>query len=469
MQGAAHLGWFGIFRLGLVQASLGAIFVLATSVINRVMQVELGLPAMLAGVLIVIHYAVQMVRPRMGYGADLGRRHTPWILGGMAVLACGGVLAAVGTALASTHLLAGFALAAVAFVTIGLGVGACGTVLLVLMAKRVPEGRRSAAATIIWTMMIAGFIVSTAVAGRLLDPFSLPRLIEVTAWIGAGAMLTTLIAMFRLEGPSATPTEAMGEDEQREAPAFGRALRQIWAEPQARLFTIFVFVSMFAYGAQDLILEPFAGVVFGMTAGESTLLTSTQNKGVLLGMLLIGIVCSSALRGRLGSVRAWTVGGCLASALALALLSIGGSVGSEWPLEANVFALGLANGVYAVAAITSMMQLASAGRARRVGVRMGLWGASQAIAMGVGMFLGTVAVDVVRGVFGSPLGAFASVFAAQAVIFLAAAALAARIGESNATAPQARPASTGSMPSATPSSGGGGHPSLSAPSDRHVI
>ena len=462
MQGAAPLGWFGIFRLGLVQASLGAIVVLNTSVINRIMQVELALPAMLPGVLIAIHYAVQMMRPRMGYGSDLGGHHTPWILGGMAVLAGGGVLAAWATALSDTHLIAGITLAALAFVAIGLGVGACGTVLLVLMAKRVPAGRRSAAATLIWIMMIAGFIVSTAVAGQLLDPFSLGRLIEVTVWIGASAMLVTLIAMFRLEGRVAPPDDAEHTASKAESPAFGQALVQIWEEPQARLFTIFVFVSMLAYGAQDLVLEPFAGVVFEMTPGESTLLSSTQNKGVLLGMLLIGIVCSSLVRGRLGSVRAWTVGGCLASAMALALLSLSGTVGLGWPIETNVFALGLANGVYAVAAITSMMQLAGTGRARREGVRMGLWGASQAIAMGLGMFLGTVAVDVVRSLFGSPMGAFASVFAAQAVIFLAAAGLAARIG-------QPALAEGSSAPARSPAAAtGGGHPSLSAPSDRHV-
>ena len=200
-----------------------------------------------------------------------------------------------------------------------------------------------------------------------------------------------------------------------------------------------------------------------MTPGESTLLSSTQNKGVLLGMLLVGIVCSSLTAGRLGSVRSWTVGGCLASALTLALLSIGGSLGGEWPIEANVFALGLANGVYAVAAITSMMQLAGTGRARREGVRMGMWGASQAIAMGLGMFLGTVAVDLVRSLFGSPVGAFASVFAAQALTFLAAATLAARIGHS------ASKAAPSPQSQATARSAGGGPGSLTAPSDRHAV
>ena len=84
------LGWFGIVRLGLVQTSLGAIVVLTTSTLNRVMVVELALPAMLPGALVALHYAVQVMRPRWGHGSDLGRRRTPWIVGGMAVLALGG-------------------------------------------------------------------------------------------------------------------------------------------------------------------------------------------------------------------------------------------------------------------------------------------------------------------------------------------------------------------------------------------
>ncbi len=461
---ASYLGWFGIVRLGLVQASLGAIVVLTTSVLNRVMHVELALPAMLPGALVAIHYAVQLMRPRMGYGSDLGGRHTPWIIGGMAVLASGGVLAALATALAGTSLLPGIALAALAFLMIGLGVGATGTVLLVLMAKQVAPLRRSAAATIVWIMMIAGFIVSTAVAGALLDPFSLGRLVEVTAAIGAGAFLLTVVAMFRLERPAAAlpvaaapvdslETASLGADANGDGgakPPFLVALRDIWGERDARLFTVFVFISMLAYGAQDLVLEPFAGIVFGMTPGESTRLSSLQNMGVLLGMLLIGVVCSSRVAGRFGSVGRWTVGGCLASAAVLGVLAFSGSVGPGWPLRGTVFALGLANGVYAVAAISSMMRLASSGRARREGMRMGLWGAAQAIAMGLGMFSGTVAVDAVRALLDAPAAAFATVFAAQAVIFLGAAVLAARIDRhpapARAVAPAANTSLSGELP-----------------------
>ena len=84
------LGWLGIVRLGLVQTALGAVVVLTTSTINRVMVVELALPAMLPGALVALHYFIQIMRPRLGYGSDVGGRRTPWIIGGMIALATGG-------------------------------------------------------------------------------------------------------------------------------------------------------------------------------------------------------------------------------------------------------------------------------------------------------------------------------------------------------------------------------------------
>ena len=125
-----ELGWLGIFRLGLVQASLGAIVVLTTSTLNRVMVVELAMAAMIPGLLVGLHYAVQISRPRMGYGSDVGGRRTPWIVGGMATLAGGAITAALATAWMAEQRLAGVCLAALAFVFIGLGVGAAGTSLL---------------------------------------------------------------------------------------------------------------------------------------------------------------------------------------------------------------------------------------------------------------------------------------------------------------------------------------------------
>lgn len=413
------LGWIGIVRLGLVQTALGAIVVLTTSTLNRVMVVELALPAVLPGALVAFHYAVQMLRPRLGYGSDRTGRATPWIVGGMAVLALGGVAAAAATAWMAARPVAGVLLAVLAFALIGLGVGAAGTSLLVLLAKRVTERRRAAAATIVWAMMIAGFVVTATAAGHLLDPFSPARLVAVTAGVAVAAFLLALLAVWGVEG-DAPPAPALAK-----AP-FREALAQVWAEPRARRFTVFVFVSMLAYSAQDLILEPFAGLVFGLTPGESTRLSGVQHGGVLAGMLLVALGGSAAGGRRLGSLRLWTVGGCLASALALLGLVAAGVVGPGWPLRPSVFALGVANGAFAVAAIGSMMGLAGRGRAAREGVRMGMWGAAQAIAFALGGFAGTAAVDLARLAVPEPATAYALVFAGQAALFLLSARLAAR-------------------------------------------
>jgi BCD family chlorophyll transporter-like MFS transporter len=416
---AAHLGWLGIVRLGLVQTSLGAVVVLTTSTLNRVMVVELALPAMLPGALVALHYAVQILRPRLGHGSDVGGRRTPWIIGGMVVLAAGGVLAASATALLATALVPGVALAVAAFVLVGIGVGASGTNLLVLLARRVAPERRPAAATITWTMMIVGFIVTAGVAGAFLEPFSLARLVAVTAVVGLIACAVTVAAVWGIEG---TPAPESADDAALpDAPQvrFRTALTEVWSEAQARRFTVFVFVSMLAFSAQELILEPFAGTVFDYSVKASTQLAGIQNGGVLLGMALVAF-----LAGRIGTLRGWTVGGCLASAVALSILAVGGLAGPAFALQPAVFALGVANGVFAVAAIGSMMNLVGAGAAGREGVRMGLWGAAQALAFGLGGFLGTAAVDATRALLADPAWAYGLVFLAEAAAFLAAAGLA---------------------------------------------
>ncbi len=421
----APLGWLGIIRLGLVQTALGAIVVLTTSTLNRVMVVELALPAMLPGALVGLHYAVQISRPRWGYGSDMGGRRTPWIIGGMAVLSLGGFAAALATALMASNTTAGVIAALVAFTLIGIGVGASGTSLLTLLATRVAPERRAPAATIVWVMMIAGFIVTAGIAGSWLDPFSLQRLVAVTGVVAALAFLLSVVAVIGVEGRNPTPQV---ETQDGEKPAFRQVMAEVWNEPKARRFAIFVFASMLAYSAQDLILEPFAGAVFGFTPGESTKLAGVQHGGVLVGMVLVAFAGMGIRGRRFGSLQAWTVGGCIASALALFALSLSGAFPETWPLRANVFALGLANGAFAVAAIGSMMGLAGEGGKNREGVRMGLWGAAQAIAFGLGGFLGTMGVDVVRALSDSVTISYTSVFIGEGLLFLVSAALAARVG-----------------------------------------
>jgi BCD family chlorophyll transporter-like MFS transporter len=429
---AGTLGWTGIFRLALVQTALGSIIVLATSTMNRVMVVEMALPALVPGLLVALHHVVQLLRPRLGHGSDVGGRRTPWIIGGMATLALGGITAAVATAWMATDRLAGIVLGIAGFLAIGVGAGAAGTSLLVLMAKRVDPARRAAAATIAWVMMIAGFIVTAGLAGHFLEPFSTGRLVLVTSCVACVAFVVSLLAVRGVETATATPPAQGAEGAITD---FRAALREAWSDSHARRFTVFVFVSMLAYSAQDLILEPFAGIVFGMTPGASTKLAGLQNAGVLLGMVLVGLLGTWRGRSTPAALRAWCLVGCVASAVALLALTMGGLAPEGWPLRANAFALGLSNGVFAVAAIGSMMALAGAGRSGREGVRMGLWGAAQAIAFAAGGVLGTAAVDVARQFTSDPALAYGFVFAIEGIVFLWAAAIAVGLGrEAGATA-----------------------------------
>jgi MFS transporter, BCD family, chlorophyll transporter len=418
----APLGWLSIIRVGLVQSALGGVVALTTSTLNRVMVVEFALPAMLPAALVAWHYAIQLSRPRWGYGSDMGHRRTPWIVGGMGVLALGGLLATNATVMMESSPGIGILLGILAFTMIGAGVGACGTSLLALLASRTAPARRPAAAATTWIMMIVGIVITAGISGALLDPFSSQRLALVASGIVGIAFLLTLVAVWGIEGEPETP----GESEQAKPP-FAQVLRETWADPLARRFTIFVFVSMLAYSAQDLILEPFAGLIFDMTPGQSTQLAGVQNGGVLLGMILVGVCGARFGDKKRAWMRQWTVAGCIGSAAALVALACASAVGPAWPLQPTVFALGFANGVFAVSAIGSMMGLAGAGQASREGVRMGVWGAAQACAFACGGFAGAAGVDILRAVLPQDSSAFLIVFSLEAALFTFAALLAARL------------------------------------------
>lgn len=424
-------GWMDIVRLGLVQASIGAMVMLATSLLNRVMVVEYGLAAAIPAGLVAWHYAVQLTRPLWGQGSDQGRQRSPWILFGMAVLGLGALVAVNATLLLASQSALGMTLAILGFTMIGAGVGAAGTTLLALLASGVAPARRAAAAATTWIMMIAGIVIAAGTAGALLDPFSPRRLALVASGVVAVALAVTIAALFRLERRA---LRAEASAERGEVPDLRAALAEIRSEPSARRFTLFIFISMLAYSMQDLILEPFAGLVFAMTPGQSTQLSGMQHGGVLVGMIVAGIG-GSAFAGRLpGELRGWIAAGCLGSALALAGLALGARIGPGWPLVPNVFALGFCNGLFTVAAIGAMMGLAGSGERTREGVRMGVWGAAQAIAFGLGGLTGAVGVDFARRVLGHDGAAFQLIFTLEGALFVAAAWLAFKVSR-----PERRP------------------------------
>ena len=412
-----NLSWVSIVRLGVIQMAIGAIVVLMTSTLNRLMIVELTLPAVLPGCLVALHYGIQITRPNWGFRSDTGGRRTPWVIGGMAILGAGAFMAAMAIPVLETQLTLGLFISVVAYALIGLGVGASGTSLLALLATATAPRRRAAAATITWLMMIAGIAVTAGVTGAMLDPYSHALLLKIVGAVGVIAFILTVAAIFGIEKK---PTETTETDHM----SFADGIKEIWAERAARHFSIFVFLSMTAYFMQELILEPYAGLVFGFTPGASTSLSGAQNGGVFFGMISVGILCTGL---NIGSLRSWVVAGCIGSAISLTVIAALGLGGSAMQLSIAVVSLGFFNGMFAVGAIGSMMSLAGEGRNDREGTRVGIWGAAQAIAAGFGGLLGASMVDLLRMVLTDDAAAYGTVFLFEAALFIASSTLALRI------------------------------------------
>jgi BCD family chlorophyll transporter-like MFS transporter len=427
---SAVLAWITIVRFGLVQAAIVSVTVLPITTLPRLMIEELSLLAMAPGVLIGAYYVSQLSRLAFGYRSDVMGRRTPWIIGGLVVLGIAGVLASMSVSLMAEDLALGYAAAIASYMLVGVGVGAAGTLLFALIAVSVAPERRAPAATIVWLLMIAGLAVTAALAGIALDPFSYERLVRVAAVISAVAFVLGVVGLWGLEGKSGAATPPERKPGAGSLAAMMAALAEIWREPAARTFTIFVFASMFAFNMQELVMEPYSAAVFGYSVGESTTLASFHRTGILLGLITAAVV-GRLLRGRPQAIVGLAISGCVGSALCLLAVALGAFFAPDWPLQAIVAVYGVANGVFAGAALASILSLAGAGRERREGSRMGLFGLAQAAGFGLGMFAGALALDVARPLLGDP-PAYATVFTVEAVLFLLAALLALRISRAPA-------------------------------------
>ena len=410
------LGWFSIFRLGLVQACLGSVVVLMTSTLNRLMVVELSMAATVPGFLVGLHYAVQLSRPKWGLISDLENNRTKWINLGMLILGIGANLATLSLLFFHSNPFLAMLLSIIAYTLIGLGVGASGTSLLALMAKHTVERRRPAAAMITWLMMIFGIAMTAGIVGMLLVPYSFELLLKIVAGLTVLTMIISFAATWKIENK----LDEIRQTNEEKAPLL-EELKSLWEHSKTRNFTIFVFLSMTAYFMQELILEPYAGIVFQYTPSQTTSLSGMQNGGVFVGMLTVGILATAL---KFGTLKSWVQAGCFGSCFMLISIMLLGQINSSLPLELAVVGLGFFNGMFAVAAIGSMMSLAGSGSKRREGTRMGLWGAAQAIAAGFGGLLGTILVDLLQVADLSPVNAYGMVFSLEASLFALAALLA---------------------------------------------
>jgi BCD family chlorophyll transporter-like MFS transporter len=412
-----------VLRMALFQFGFGLISVLVLGVLNRVMFAEVGLPATLIGFLLAIPSLVSPVRLWLGYLSDsrpiLGYRRLPYVLGGT-VLAAAGVLGGTLGTLSIPRTLGWGVLATVlAFLIYGMGKNAMATAFQALIADVFDTQQRPKATAILQAAFISGIVGGSVGLGRLLDPYSANRLLVIVAGVGLLAILLAVLGCTRIE-PTGQAVEAIS-DRVREVP-FWPTAKLTFQNPQVRLFFLFVGATLLATLSQDIFLEPYGAVLFGMSVGETARLNIFWGTGTLGAMVLCGLF----LVNRFGRKRV-AASGLLIAAAAFAGLIVAGILKQRGLFIGFIFLLGVGSGISASGTLTLMVDFTTAELA---GLLMGVWTIAHQLAEVIGNTLGGVLVDGVFALSDSYLAAFSTVFGLEIVAAMVALTLLSRISVS---------------------------------------
>jgi BCD family chlorophyll transporter-like MFS transporter len=385
-----------LLRLSLFQVSVGMATVLLLGTLNRVMIVELSVPALVVAAMIALPVLIAPFRALMGFRSDthrsaLGWKRIPylwfgslWQMGGLAVMPFALLVLSGQQEVGPTW--AGEVLAALAFLMTGLGLHMTQTAGLALASDRATDETRPRVVALLYVMFLLGMAISAIVIGWLLRDFAPFTLVRVVQGAALAGILLNLVALWKQE-----KLNPMSREE-REAPR--PEFRAAWADLMAggtagRLLAV-VFLGTMAFNMQDVLLEPYGGEVLGLSVSSTTMLTSVWAIGALLGFGLAG---RALLRGANAYRMAGT--GLLVGIVAFSTVIFAAPMQAPALFFAGAGLIGLGGGLFAVSTLTAAMALAAGGVAGH-GLALGAWGAAQATAAGLSIAIGGGVRDVVN-------------------------------------------------------------------------
>ena len=385
-----------LLRLSLFQISVGMATVLLLGTLNRVMIVELGVPATIVALMVAIPVLIAPFRAALGFKSDnyrsaIGWKRIPfiwfgslWQMGGLAIMPF--ALIVLSGEQTIGPMWAGEVLAGLAFLMTGIGLHMTQTAGLALASDRAPKDKRPRVVALLYVMFLVGMGLSALVIGYLLRDFSNLRLIRVVQGAALFGFIINLIAMWRQE--SVNP---MSKSERAAPfPLFKEAWRDfISVSNNARLIMV-VFIGTLAFNMQDVLLEPYGGQVLKLNVSETTLLTVAWATGALMGLgiaahrLNKGIDPSNLMNfGVLVGFVAFTSVIFASPILSVVLFFIG------------TFLIGLGAGLFSVSTLIAAMNLPLSGKSGR-GLALGAWGAAQATGAGLAIAIGGATRDIVN-------------------------------------------------------------------------
>jgi BCD family chlorophyll transporter-like MFS transporter len=397
-----------LLRLSLFQIAVGMAAALLVGTLNRVMIVELAMPAWIVSVMVGLPLLFAPFRALVGFRSDhhrsaIGWRRVPYIwlgtmlqFGGLAIMPFAlFVLSGDVTGPAWVGHVVGPMAAGLAFLMVGAGMQTTQTAGLALATDLASEEARPRVVALMYVMLLVGMVGSGFVFSLLLADFTQMRLVQV---VQGAAMLTmglNLVALWKQEARNPT---RKAKDEPM--PAFSPAWRSFIADRRARRFLWAVALGTAAFNMQDIVLEPYGGEILKLTVGATSALTAILAAGSLLAF---GVAARVLSRGADPCrVAAY---GALAGLPAFSAVVFAAPLDSPTLFRAGTFLIGFGAGLFAVGTLTTAMSLE---RKEHVGLALGAWGAVQATAAGTAIAAGGAIRDVVsslatQGLLGSAL------------------------------------------------------------------
>lgn len=385
-----------LLRLSLFQVTVGMALVLLVGTLNRVMIVELTVPASIVAIMLAMPLLFAPLRALIGYRSDthrsaLGLRRVPYIwkgtmyqFGGFAIMPFALlVLSGFGEAVDAPRWI-GISAAALAFLLVGAGLHMVQTVGLALATDLVREDDQPKVVGLMYVMLLFGMVVSALVFGALLDPYSPARLIQVIQGAAVVTVTLNLVALWKQEPRDRARAARM--DTAHHAP-FETALRGIALRPGMLRLLVVIAFGTFGYGMADVLLEPYGGQALGLSVADTTKLTA-----LLAGGTLIGFGVASRVLGQGGEPRRVGITGALIGLPGFAAIIAAAFGGGLPAFLAGTILTGMGAGLFSHATLTATMRAAPKGQ---IGLALGLWGAVQATCAGLAVALAGIVRDIV--------------------------------------------------------------------------
>lgn len=417
-----------LLRLGLFQVSVGMATVLLLGTLNRVMIVELSVPASVVALMIALPVVSAPFRAFLGHKSDnhkswIGWKRIPylwfgslWQMGGLAIMPFA-LIVLSGDQVHGPEW-AGTALAGLAFLMTGIGMHMTQTAGLALASDRATDETRPRVVALLYVMFLMGMAISAVVLGLLLRNFDEIRLIRVVQGCGVATMLLNVVALWKQEKIRPMTKEEMAETR----PIFHEGWRDLMAGGTAGRLLLVVMMGTMGFQMQDVLLEPYGAEILGLSVGSTTWLTACNAMGALVGFVLAGRWMSNGQDMFRMSAR-----GLLVGVVAFLLVIFAAPLQSSVMFYVGALTIGLGAGLFAVGTLTAAMSLPEQGVAGR-GLVLGAWGAAQATSAGMSIAIGgglrdSIGAYALEGgfgpVFAAPAFGYAFVYLIEVVVLFA--------------------------------------------------